>query len=69
VAESTRDRVLQAVRSLSDARGYPPTVREIGRELGLASPSTVHQHLLSLRRDGLVAWEPAFPRTLRVLAP
>ena len=35
-----------------DDHGYPPTVREIGEEVGLASPSTVHAHLANLERVG-----------------
>ena len=35
-------------------RGYPPTVREIGERVGLASPSTVHAHLATLEREGLI---------------
>ena len=37
-----------------DRHGYPPTVREIGEALGLASPSTVHAHLANLERAGLL---------------
>ena len=36
-----------------DRHGYPPTVREIGEQVGLASPSTVHAHLANLERAGL----------------
>src|SRR5581483_5981671 len=37
-----------------DRHGYPPTVREIGERVGLASPSTVHAHLANLERAGLL---------------
>ena len=37
-----------------DRHGYPPTVREIGEAVGLASPSTVHAHLANLERAGLL---------------
>ena len=40
-----------------DAHGYPPTVREIGGAVGLASPSTVHAHLANLERAGLLRRE------------
>ena len=41
-----------------DRHGYPPTVREIGEQVGLASPSTVHAHLANLERAGLLAPRP-----------
>src|SRR4051795_5665439 len=45
-----------------DSQGYPPTVREIGEEVGLASPSTVHAHLANLERAGLLRRDPTKPR-------
>jgi repressor LexA len=47
--------------------GYPPTVREIGEEVGLASPSTVHAHLANLERAGLLRRDPTKPRALELL--
>ena len=41
-----------------DRHGYPPTVREIGEAVGLASPSTVHAHLANLERAGLLKRDP-----------
>ena len=41
-----------------DTHGYPPTVREIGDAVGLASPSTVHAHLANLERAGLLRRDP-----------
>src|SRR5947209_14456738 len=49
-----------------DAHGYPPTVREIGEHVGLASPSTVHAHLANLERAGLVRRDPTKPRALEL---
>jgi repressor LexA len=51
-----------------DQHGYPPTVREIGEAVGLASPSTVHAHLANLERAGLLRRDPTKPRALEVLA-
>lgn len=48
--------------------GYPPTVRDIGKAVGLASPSTVHAHLANLERMGLLRRDPAKPRAMEVLA-
>src|SRR6266516_7185532 len=50
-----------------DRHGYPPTVREIGQEVGLASPSTVHAHLANLERAGLLRRDPTKPRALELL--
>ena len=49
-----------------DAHGYPPTVREIGDAVGLASPSTVHAHLANLERAGLLRRDPTKPRALEL---
>jgi repressor LexA len=51
-----------------DRHGYPPTVREIGQAVGLASPSTVHAHLANLERAGLLRRDPTKPRALELLA-
>jgi repressor LexA len=48
-------------------RGYPPTVREIGEAVGLASPSTVHAHLANLERAGLLKRDPTKPRALELI--
>jgi repressor LexA len=52
-----------------EAHGYPPTVREIGQEVGLASPSTVHAHLANLERAGMLRRDPTKPRALELLGP
>jgi repressor LexA len=50
-----------------DKHGYPPTVREIGEAVGLASPSTVHAHLANLERAGLLKRDPTKPRALELV--
>jgi repressor LexA len=50
-----------------DGHGYPPTVREIGEAVGLASPSTVHAHLANLERAGLLRRDPTKPRALELV--
>jgi repressor LexA len=50
-----------------DRHGYPPTVREIGEAVGLASPSTVHAHLANLERSGLLKRDPTKPRALELV--
>jgi repressor LexA len=52
--------------SYVDEHGYPPTVREIGEAVGLASPSTVHAHLANLERAGLLKRDPTKPRALEL---
>jgi repressor LexA len=49
-----------------DRLGYPPTVREIGEAVGLASPSTVHAHLANLERAGYLRRDPTKPRALEL---
>jgi repressor LexA len=49
-----------------EQHGYPPTVREIGEHVGLASPSTVHAHLANLERAGLIKRDPTKPRALEL---
>ncbi len=55
------------VLDYSDRHGYPPTVREIGEAVGLASPSTVHAHLANLERAGLLRRDPTKPRALELI--
>jgi len=50
-----------------DEHGYPPTVREIGDAVGLASPSTVHAHLANLERAGLLKRDPTKPRAIELV--
>lgn len=50
-----------------DRHGYPPTVREIGQAVGLASPSTVHAHLANLERAKLLRRDPTKPRALELI--
>jgi repressor LexA len=47
--------------------GYPPTVREIGKAVGLHSSSTVHAHLSNLEKIGLLRRDPTKPRAIELL--
>ena len=49
-------------------RGFPPSVREIGTAVGLASPSTVHMHLKVLQERGLIRRDSKKPRTIEVVS-
>ena len=57
------------IRSYAAEHGYPPSVREIGSAVGLASPSTVHMHLKVLEELGLIKRDSKKPRTIEVTAP
>lgn len=55
------------IRTYSTEHGYPPSVREIGAAVGLASPSTVHMHLKVLEEQGLIKRDSKKPRTIEVM--
>jgi repressor LexA len=59
--------IWQFLTAYVDEHGYPPTVREIGEAVGLASPSTVHAHLASLEREGLIRRDPTKPRAIELV--
>lgn len=61
--------VLTALRRLHERSGVPPTLREIGAEVGLASSSSVVPHVRVLEDRGLAERTPGSPRTLRATAP
>ena len=60
--------IYQFIRAYTDEHGYPPSVREIGSAVGLASPSTVHMHLKVLEENGLIKRDSKKPRTIEVTA-
>src|SRR5512143_1173347 len=59
--------IWQFLADYVDEHGYPPTVREIGDAVGLASPSTVHAHLANLERAGLLKRDPTKPRAIELV--
>jgi repressor LexA len=59
--------IYEYVTDYVDGHGYPPTVREIGEAVGLASPSTVHAHLANLERAGYLRRDPTKPRALELV--
>jgi repressor LexA len=62
-------RILEYIRRTVQERGYPPTVREIGEAVGLASSSSVHAQLANLERLGLVRRDAAKPRAMELRVP
>lgn len=67
MALTDRDqKVLRVVQKFIERKGYPPSVRQIARVLGLKSSSGVHKSLVRLREEGLVQWEEGQLRTLHL---
>jgi repressor LexA len=59
--------ILAFIKEEVRAKGYPPSVREIGEAVGLASSSTVHGHLARLESKGLIRRDPTKPRAIEIL--
>lgn len=62
-----QEEILSYIKNHVDAKGYPPSVREIGEAVGLASSSTVHGHLARLEKKGFIRRDPTKPRAIEVL--
>jgi repressor LexA len=60
--------IFDFIKSYSADHGYPPTVRDIGKAIGLTSSSTVHAHLSNLEKLGLLRRDPTKPRALEIIA-
>ena len=58
--------ILEFIEVQMRDRGFPPSVREIGAEVGLTSPSSVHAHLATLQRFGYLERDPSKPRAIKV---
>ena len=59
--------IFDFIRKYAAKYGYPPTVREIGKAVGLHSSSTVHAHLANLEKIGLLRRDPTKPRAIELL--
>nr|WP_221626927.1 transcriptional repressor LexA [Cohnella lubricantis] len=59
--------ILEFIKNEVKDKGYPPSVREIGEAVGLASSSTVHGHLDRLEKKGLIRRDPTKPRAIEIL--
>jgi repressor LexA len=59
--------IFDFIKRYSANYGYPPTVRDIGKAVGLASSSTVHAHLANLEKLGLLRRDPTKPRAIELL--
>jgi len=59
--------ILDFIKAEVKEKGYPPSVREIGEAVGLASSSTVHGHLERLEKKGYIRRDPTKPRAIEIL--
>ena len=59
--------ILDFIKNEVQMKGYPPSVREIGEAVGLASSSTVHGHLSRLEKKGFIRRDPTKPRAIEIL--
>lgn len=59
--------ILDFIKVEVKKKGYPPSVREIGEAVGLASSSTVHGHLSRLEKKGFIRRDPTKPRAIEIL--
>jgi repressor LexA len=59
--------IIEFIKSEINRKGYPPSVREIGKAVGLKSTSTVHGHLSRLEKKGYIRRDPTKPRAIEVL--
>ncbi|MDD6382531.1 MAG: transcriptional repressor LexA [Selenomonadaceae bacterium] len=59
--------IFQYIKAFLLEKGYPPSVREIGKAVGLKSSSTVHGYLARLEANGLIKRDPTKPRAIDIL--
>lgn len=64
-----QESIMDFIKSEVNLKGYPPSVREIGTAVGLASSSTVHGHLARLESKGYIRRDPTKPRAIEILDP
>jgi len=59
--------IVDFIKSEVEVRGYPPSVREIAKAVGLASSSTVHGHLERIEKKGYIRRDPTKPRAIEIV--
>lgn len=59
--------IFDFIKSEVEVKGYPPSVREIAKAVGLASSSTVHGHLERIENKGYIRRDPTKPRAIEIL--
>ena len=63
------EQILEFIREFCASHGFGPTIREIGRGVGLHSTSTVAGYLNRMTRDGLITSIPGTPRSIQTAEP
>jgi repressor LexA len=67
VLTTRQQQVFEFIKSYSSQHGYPPSVRDIGKQVGLKSSSTVHSHLISLENKGYIRRDPSSARAIEII--
>jgi len=62
-----QEEILDYIKKYIVSHGYPPTVREIGADLGVSSPATIHTHLSNLETKGFIKKEETKNRAIELL--
>ena len=62
-----QSQILEYIKSEIISKGYPPSVRDICKAVGLKSTSSVHSHLETLEKNGFIRRDPTKPRTIEIL--
>ncbi|MCD8843134.1 transcriptional repressor LexA [Staphylococcus gallinarum] len=62
-----QNEIFEYIKQTVQSKGYPPSVREIGEAVGLASSSTVHGHLSRLEEKGYIKRDPTKPRAIEIV--
>ncbi|MEK4843052.1 transcriptional repressor LexA [Staphylococcus sp. FSL W8-0271] len=62
-----QNEIFEYIKQTVHSKGYPPSVREIGEAVGLASSSTVHGHLSRLEEKGYIKRDPTKPRAIEIV--
>lgn len=65
--EQQREKMLTFIRTYTEFYGYGPSIKEIGRHVGIASPNAVRNHLEKLQDQGLIKMTPRIPRSISVV--
>lgn len=65
--KASDEQLVEFIDAYCREMGFSPSVRDMCRQFGYASPSTIQQRLMGLRERGLVTFEPRLPRTVRVV--
>jgi len=63
-----QDKILKFISKKIKKSGYPPSVREIARGVGLSSSATVHSHLKKLEEKGYLKRDKSKPRAISLIS-